>query len=409
MSVRKLALAALHRVNSLRLSLAENRTPVVRGIALSAGLFLVSGEGIAQAGGGHQLPAHDPLMLDADYQWFEPITEADLADMKPKKRANTGWYAGVDRMNLWLTRPENESGDWLMDMGSGFRADMGYMLNNDHGWSATYMDFKVNATDGFDRERLNRYNLEALEREGGVVGPPFGEIVPVSDDNNFGFNNRFVEIRNSENVAEFNSFELNKTFRMEPYHYGGMLEPLIGFRYMRFADTYQRMNYSSGLFFNPTDPLELLAGEEVLTERSNATNDLFGGQIGFRYFKFVQRFRYSAEMRFFSMASFQSNRLQTSLEQTLYGGTTVAAGDEVSYYIVDQNRPLYGKGDEFAWGYDIRSELSYTLSRMIELRGGFQMVDVAQGIWRGRLIDPAASRDQRALMAGITFGVTLNR
>jgi hypothetical protein len=114
-------------------------------------------------------------------------------------------------------------------------------------------------------------------------------------------------------------------------------------------------------------------------------------------------------MRFFSLASFQSNRLQTSTEQTLYGGETVAAGDEVSYYIVDQNRPLYGKGDEFAWGYDIRSELSYTLSRMIELRGGFQMVDVAQGIWRGRLIDPAASRDQRALMAGITFGVTLNR
>jgi len=409
MSVRKLALAALQRVNLLRQSLTENRTPVVRGIAISAGLFLATGAGTSLAGNGHQLPPHDPLMLDADYQWFEPITAADLADLKPKKRANTGWYGGVDRLNLWLTRPENEQSDWVLDRGTGYRLDLGYMLDNDQGWAMTYMDFNVNAAEGYDRERLNRYNLGALEGEPEVPGPPFGEVVPVSDDNNFGFNNRFVSIRNSENIADFKSLELNKTWRMEPYHYGGMLEPLVGVRYMRFVDTYQRMNYNTGLFPNPTTGLLNLGGELVTTEQSQATNDMVGAQVGFRYFKFVERFRYSAELRVFTLGSYQTNRLQTSEELTLYDGIVVDPDDEVQHYIVESSRPIYGKNNDFAWGYDIRSELSYTLSRMIELRGGIQVLDLAQGVWRGRLIDPAARNDQRALMAGLTFGVTLNR
>jgi hypothetical protein len=409
MSVRKLALAALCRVNSLRQSLAENRTPIVRGIAITAGLFLASGDNMAQAGGGHELPPHDPLMLDADYQWFEPITAADLADLKPKKRANTGWYAGVDRLNLWLTRPENEQSDWLLDRGTGYRLDIGYMLDNDHGWAMSYLDYSVDATEGYDRERLNRYNLGALEGDADVVGPPFGEVVPVSDDNNFGFNDRFVPIRNSENIADFRSLELNKTWRLEPYHYGGMLEPMVGMRYMRFIDTYQRMNYTSGLFPNPTTGIvDLLGGELVTTEQSQATNDLVGGQIGFRYFKFVERFRYSAELRMFALGSYQSNRQQTSEQLTLYTGDTVDPDDEVQHYIVENNRPLYGKNNDFAWGFDIRSEMSYTLSRMIELRSGFQIIDIEQGIWRGRLVDNT-SPNQRALMAGLTFGVTLNR
>lgn len=408
MSVRKLALAALCRVNSLRQSLAENRTPIVRGIAITAGLFLATGDNLAQAGGGHQLPPHDPLMLDADYQWFEPITAADLADLKPKKRANTGWYGGVDRLNLWATRPENEPSSWLLDRGTGYRLDLGYMLDNDHGWAMSYLDFSVNASEGFDRERLNRYNLGALEGEPEVVGPPFGELVPVSDDNNFGFNNRFVPIRNSENIADFRSLELNKTWRLEPYHYGGMLEPLVGMRYMRFIDTYQRMNYSTGLLPNPTDVEDFLAAETVGTEMSQATNDLIGGQIGFRYFKFVDRFRYSAELRVFALGSYQTNRQHSFTEITLYEGDTVEPGDEIAHFQEVSTRPVYGKNNDFAWGFDIRSELSYTLSRMIELRSGIQVIDIEQGIWRGRLSDNT-SRNQRALMAGLTFGVTLNR
>lgn len=411
MSVRKLALAALDRVNSLRQSLAEHRKPIVKSIALTAGLFAVSAGSVAEAQHGHHLPAHDPLMLDADYQWFEPITAADLADLKPSKRANTGWYGGVDFMQLWLTRPENQASRSLMDRGTGHRLDIGYMLDNDHGWGMTYMGMDVAAYDGYDRERLNRYNLDALTgSDSAVVGPPWGLIEPRTDDNNFGFNNRFVAMRDSENVADFHSLELNKTWRLEPYHYGGMLEPMVGLRYMRFADTYQRMTYTNGRYFHPTDPATILGGEEVNYQVSEAINDFAGAQVGFRYFKFVDRFRYSAEMRLFALGAFQSNRYQNSSELTLYDSDTVAAGDAVAHYQVTKGTPLYGRNNDFAWGYDIRSELSYTLSRMIELRGGLQVVDIAQGVWRGALSNNNASnQDQRALMAGITFGVTLNR
>ncbi len=413
MSVRKLAVAALRRVNMLRKSLAENRVPIVRGLAITAGIFLITPEHALRAahGDGSHLPFKDPFAFDPDFRWFEPVYDADLEDMKPKKRANTGWYGAYDRMELWLSRPENEPSDWLLDNGNGDRYDLGYMLDKDHGWAMTYMNFSVAAFDGFDRERLNRYNLDELEGQPDPAGPPFGEVVPPSDGNNFGFNFRFVPIRNSENVADFHSFELNKTWRLEPYHYGGMLEPLVGFRYMRFTDTYQRMTYNEGVFVDPYLPdfpnILLLNGEEVLTERSVATNDMVGGQIGFRYFKFVDRFRYSAELRVFTLANFQSNRLQTSSELTLYDEDATDA--DVAHYIIDQNTPLYGRSDEFAFGYDIRSEVSYTLTRMIELRGGFQMIDIAQGLWRGRLIDPNARTDQRAILAGFTFGVALNR
>ncbi len=412
MSVRKLAVAALRRVKMLRKSLAENRAPIVRGIAMTAGIFLVSQDHALRAGDGEHLPFRDPFAFDPDFRWFEPVHDADLADMKPAKRANTGWYGSYDRMELWLSRPEEQGSHWLLDHGSGNRYDLGYMLDEDHGWAMTYMNLGVNAFDGVNRERLNRYNLGELEGEPEPAGPPFGEVVPPWDGNNFGYNERFVELRDSENVADFHSFELNKTWRLEPYHYGGMLEPLVGFRYMRFSDTYQRMVYNAGNFLDPYQPFDpddppFLPGEQVLTDRSEATNDLVGGQFGFRYFKFVDRFRYSAELRVFSMANFQSNRRQTHSELTLYDDDETDA--TVAHYIRDKGQPLYGRNDEFAFGYDIRSEVSYTLTRMIELRGGFQMIDIAQGLWRGGLGEANNRTDQRGIMAGFTFGVALNR
>lgn len=415
MSVRKLALAALQRVDSLRQSLVEGPSPVVRGLALSAGLAMAVSQTPASAEHSlNYLPSRDPMVLDADYAWFEPLYDADILDMKPKKRAHTGWFGSADYMGLWTTRPQNQGSEWLLDRGDGYRIDLGYMLDNDHGFSLTYMDFQVNAYDGYNRERLNRYVI--LDDEGVPediqLGPPYGLPVVPEDGNNFGYNSRFVSMEDSENVADFKSLEVNKTWRLEPYHYGGILEPLVGIRYMRFADIYQRMQYDSDLYlppvFDPLDPV-FLAGEQVLTEQSVTTNDMIGGQIGFRYFKHINRWRYSAEFRVFNAASFQSNRWQTKSETTLYEDVDVEPGTPVRHYLRDQGEPIYGKNTEFAWGYDIRSELSYTMTKMIELRGGFQMVDVAQGIWRGRLIDQLQDQKQRALMVGFTFGVALNR
>lgn len=415
MSVRKLALAALQRVDSLRQSLVDSPTPMIRGIALSAGILFVSGPASARAEFADRMPpGGDPMLLDAGQQWFEPLYDADILDMKPKKRAHTGWYGTADYMSLWATRPSDAPGNWLMDNGGGFRIDLGYMNDEDVGYSFTYMDYSVHQYDGYNRERLNRFNLydENGIQQDVPLGPPWGWPQVPQDGNNFGYMSRFVEMRDSENVADFKSFEANKTWRLEPYHYGGILEPLVGLRYMRFTDVYQRMQYDADLFFPPVfDPLDptFVAGEQVLTEQSVTTNDMIGGQIGFRYFKFAHRWRYSAELKAFNAASFQSNRWQTSSELTLYEGTEAEPQAVINNYIVEKGEPIYGKNVEFAWGLDVRSEISYTLTKMIEVRGGLQVMHIGDGIWRGRLIDQIQDQDQMAIMAGLTFGVALNR
>jgi hypothetical protein len=81
----------------------------------------------------------------------------------------------------------------------------------------------------------------------------------------------------------------------------------------------------------------------------------------------------------------------------------------INNYIVEKGEPIYGKNVEFAWGLDVRSEISYTLTKMIEVRGGLQVMHIGDGIWRGRLIDQIQDQDQMAIMAGLTFGVALNR
>src|SRR5690606_34992153 len=118
--------ATLRRVKKLRKSLAEKRGPLVRGLAITAGIFLVAHDGSVRAGDGEHFPLRDPFAFDPDFRWFEPVYDADLADMQPRKRANTGWYGSYDRMELWLSRPEAQSSEWLLDHGSGNRYDLGY-------------------------------------------------------------------------------------------------------------------------------------------------------------------------------------------------------------------------------------------------------------------------------------------
>ncbi len=422
MSVRKLALAITSRVNELRDHFST--LPQRAGSALAIATVAICGAGVsapstslAQVQPSHT-PFQDPFAFDPDFRWFEPIYQADFEDMKPQKRANRGWYAAYDRMSLYGSRPEQEQGNNKLDQGWGNRYDLGFMLEEENGWAATVFDMEgPNAYEGFNRERLNRRNVAQQLVVLGVGGPgtPSFSIFPPTDRNNAGFNERFVEIQNSQNVVDFRSYELNKTWRLQPYHYGGILEPLVGLRYMKYSDFYQRESYNAGLFSDPTGAIAVGAAEIETTTLSEARNDMFGGQLGFRYFKFQDRFRYSAELRVFSMANFQCNTLQTTQATTYYAGANAAGqfvvpvGTLPQGYYIDRTRPLYGRNEEFVFGFDIRSEVSYQLTKMFEIRGGFQMIDFAQGIWRGRLGDPLARNDQQALFFGGTFGIAINR
>lgn len=421
MSVRKLALAIASRVNGLRERLIAEPQAKLRTMAMVGAAACVSGAVMPDTCSAqqHTSPIQDPFAFDPDFNWFEPIYQADFEDMKPTKRANRGWFAGYDRMMLYVSRPEGEPGETKLDEGWGNRYDLGFMTDDDNGWAMTYFDLNgPNSYDGFRRERLNRFNAD---QEIVVLGVSDGGdatigIFPETDRNNPGYNTRFVEVRDSLNVMDFNSFELNKTWRLEPYHYGGMLEPLVGFRYMSLDSTFQDMNYAVGFFGDPAGPPLNIAGfgEQVTTQTSVAENDMFGGQVGFRYFKFQDRFRYSAELRVFTLGNFQCNTENIRTDTTIYdnastGAPTVGIGDEPLAYIVEKSPDVYGRNEEFVFGFDIRSEVSYQITKMVEVRGGFQMIDLAQGIWRGRLSAPINRNDQQITMVGATFGITLNR
>jgi hypothetical protein len=366
--------------------------------------------GVASVNAQEYVPVADPFAFGPDFDWFEPVYEMDLADMKPKKRAHSGWFATYDRINLYVSRPElDESGslDNLLDSAWGYRYEVGFMLPGaDNGWLFNWTENNVGAFFGVRQERLNRF----IDPDGGnlTLFPPFGVPPIQSEGNNLGYNYRFYEVQDTDNVLSYDSYELNKTWRMQPYHYGGILEPMVGLRWMRMRDYNGFQNYQSSDDFPPlvgpnfTDA-ELLTSTIAVTE-----NDLFGGQLGFRYFKFRDRFTFSSDFRVFFGGNWQNSYSQVGTELTLYDGNT--QGSDVTRIIHDATKPFYSKNEEFFVGFDVRGEIGYQLTSMISVRAGFQLIDIARGVWRGGdgTLVPAGDNDQDVVMVGGTFGLNLN-
>lgn len=372
-------------------------------------------------------PVADPYAFDPDFRWFEPIYDADLADIKPKKRANTGWFATYDRLNLYASRPELDdpnASETILDSGWGNRYEIGYMLpDKDNGWLFSWVNLDgPNAYFTVERERLNRYNLQNLgEGDDQPVDPRFSSpqlSIPPSDRNTPGFFRRVYLVQDSENVMDFNSFELSKTWRMEPYHYGGILEPMVGFRYMKLNDYNIDQNYSSPIDLDQVPFFTFGVAEQLITDKTITSNDVLTGQVGFRYTKFRDRFVFTSDFRVFTGGSLQSAKAQRDTEITIYNltGTTVTIGEPPEFVINRSTTPVYTRNEEFVIGFDVRGEVNYQLTKMITLRAGFQLIDLATGIWRGGpdvgvggSLLPGGDRDQDVVMVGGTFGVTLNR
>lgn len=383
------------------------------------------------------LPSADPFAFDPDYQWFEPIYEADMMDMKPKKRAHSGWFATYDKLNLWGKRPDSVQDDggfeddYKLDEGSGDRYEFGYMHPDEEtGILFSFMDLDVSARDGTRIDRINRLNVENLEGEVEFpLGPTrFGLPVFPEDGNVIGFSRRFYDIGRSLNNFDMNSFEMNKTWRLEPYHYGGILEPMVGVRYIDGDDRGFFRNYAR----TREDDLPLLIGlppyftdlgvddeaiERLTEDISNIENEIYTMQLGFRYFKFMDRFRYSAEFRTFAGLNLQCLKQFTQTTTTRYDGFDIGA--EVEQNLVTRTPVEYTRNEEFFIGYDIRAEVGYQLTQMIHVRGGFQLIDLALGLWRNdrsfgsqdqdERIDGGENREQSFLAVGYTFGLELNR
>ncbi|MDM4014441.1 hypothetical protein [Roseiconus lacunae] len=382
--------------------------------------------GMASAQAQQHLPVADPFQFEPDFRWFEPIYDADLADIKPKKRANTGWFATYDRLYLYGSRPDNNDlnfgdDDSRLDGGAGHRYEVGFMLpDSDSGWLFSWVDNDVGEFHRIRHERGNRINEDELDGEATNAAPPFGlEAIP-GISNNIGFNYRFVDELDSLNVISFDSYELSKTWRMEPYHYGGILEPLVGIRWFRLKDTYAASRFESS-----NDPDNVISSnllnkygalaEELTINQAFTENEAITAQFGFRYMKFIDRFVATGDFRVFSGGNWQSSYKNTWTEAVVYDNTTapISQGDEVARIIREETSPVNSRNEEFFLGFDVRADLAYQLTRDFTIRAGFQLIDIERGLWRGGDAVggtvPGGDNEQDYLMVGYTFGLTLNR
>lgn len=405
-------------------------------------LLVLATGGVSASAQDHNHALADPFAFDPDFQWFEPVYDADILDTKPKKRAHTGWFATYDRINLYGSRPSNSDdiGDSnRLDSGGGQRYEVGYMRPDaDTGMLFTYIENGASAGDTLVVDRLNRIN--ALDFEGTPTYPDpnrFGaDVFRDTDGNVLGYGTRFYNVGLTLNNMQLNSYELSKTWRMEPYHYGGILEPMLGARFIRAEDSASLQTYgytfddpnlaSIGIGTSPyvqlipnppgTDPTPL---DRLNTYGVQIQNDIYALQAGFRYFKFQNRWRYSAEFRGFTGVNSQAYSSRRTEATTVYDGF-----EEAALVILDtttSSTTQFDSNSEFVLGFDGRAEIGYQLTKMINVRCGLQVIDIARGVWRsshnlteqtGGLLTPSIEtgrQDQSYVAFGYTFGIELNR
>lgn len=375
-----------------------------------AALALLSGAVIADA--KDPINVVDPFEFDPDFRWFEPVYDLDLADMKPEKRAHTGWFATYDRLNLYAGRPElfrPDTGENRLDGGWGNRYEVGFMLPGDkHGWMFNWTKLDVLAADTFQQERLNRF---IDPTDGFPITNTFGFPIRGGEGNNLGYDFRFYNVGKTLNVFKYQSYELNKTWRMTPYHYGGIAEPLIGLRYMKLRDINSFNQYESSIYPPPPPLVPVEPPAETLTTQKDVTlNDMFGGQFGFRYFKPHNRYVLSTDFRAFFGGNWQSSKFQRIIDYTEYNGVEV--GSEVVSMSTTETPAVFSENSEFYFGYDVRAELSYQLTKMLSVRTGMQAIQIGRGVWRGGQGSQGqlagGAKDQGLFMFGATFGLNFN-
>lgn len=351
-------------------------------------------------------PFAESLDVDPDYQLFAPVDIQELEEKSARKRANHGWYVAYDRLNIGFDRPEAASQPSKIDMTWGNRWDVGYMNKKDSGWLASFTS--VSGPNVYLDQRIPRLTqppaptatnpLERFDRTNPrfFFDPAFGD-------------GTFV-VKNSLNVGNLSSFELNKTWRLEPYRYGGILEPMLGFRYMQFTDYAQNDDYQIIAALDPTDvtpPIGLIAVETLQRQVTRTDNRMVLAQIGYRYFTTVKRMTFANETRIFAGQNFQTQGYRSDLYGYGAGtgtGTTVVFSDPQTSYAGRDNA-------EFVIGLDARLEGAIQVTRAFNLRAGCQMLYIGRGVWRGANpgFGPQNNQNQDVVSPALTFGATFNR
>jgi hypothetical protein len=299
-----------------------------------------------------------------------------------------------------MSRPAGEGGTASFDYGWGNRWDFGVM-SDDSGWLASVS--RIDGPNNYDRVFQNRLNLFNEDDDGDPLDPTF----PAGFRNDQQTGERSYYLKDSINVAKFSNVEVNKTWRMSPYRYGGILEPMIGLRFADFTDYAQNDDYfvtNTDLDGNPGAFFETLTVDQATTY-----NRMLLGQIGFRYMQYTKRWTLSSEFRAFGGQNFQNQVVEITDYRTEY--TAIGIGNDPSRFQTQRFNQTKDN-TEAVVGLDLRAEAAYKLFKSVQVRGGFNLHYFGTGVWRGASLssgnDPNDSR-QAVVMPGFTLGFEVNR
>ena len=377
-----------------------------------AALAVAGQAGLAQEG---YHPFSEPMAFDPDWQFFAPVQMQDLQDLTARQRANTGYYLTYDRLNIGVTRSESETSSNKIDFTWGNRFDFGWMNSKESGWMFSAINVSgPNVYNQYEQQRLNQFITAATNPT----------IQPISFQNDVAEERKYI-IQDSVNVGSFASFEANKVWRMEPYRYGGILEPMVGLRYAFFGDSAANDLYTTSIIgVAPLPPLVAAgASEQLLRVRRQTDNNMLLGQFGFRYTKFINRWTLSNDVKFFGGHVYQS---QSTSKTTNTASYAAAPAVGVVALTDNQQTAVYGgsRSENATLGFDIRVEGAYKATKYLDLRGGFAMMYFGRGIWRDStdeairntradVVPPSSPSlsltNQSLIMPAFTFGIALNR
>lgn len=338
-------------------------------------------------------PFLDPGYFNPDFQFFSP---AEVDDFGGEEKGNTGLYVTFDRTYVNVSRPIDQFSFGSGNQGDftwGNRMEVGYMKGDPDGWQAVL--WHVN---GPNENFSSSDYIQRMTDNNGLL--TLNVLTPGAI--------------NSLNNLKMSSFELNKVWRLKQYHNGTTMEPSLGYRYMNVRDYYTRNVAFDELPGTVGIPVYAIGDEflRVIQHSAQFENQMHGGQIGARIFRQRGHWLLSADVKFFTMANFQS--LKVLNQQSYLPNPDLELVDGVNEPKIspfgiggDVNRQVqYQRATQFVFGGEVRGEASYELTRDINLRFGFTVLDLGQGIGRGDLL---RLNNQGVVMAGVTFGFTVNR
>ncbi len=209
--------------------------------------------------------------------------------------------------------------------------------------------------------------------------------------------------------------EFNLLLRTHPRQRGGMWEWFFGARYLDFDEQFD-------INANGTPPVSELA-DTVFT--SYAHNNIFGPQLGLRWFTTNDRWQLSAEGKFLAGWNSQNVRLHgvvgSDLTPTSFPrGPAAAGGPGLLLAMPPTNADYVEHMSVFSPVVELRIEGKYQLTRSVAFRAGWNGMYIGEIARPSRMINYELGQTSvlgilrnmnrdLAFLQGVGIGITINR